>query len=117
MVCEEKIDSQFCVRVWSHEKDILPVFLSTLLALVVISSTVMFALYFRAVYILWFRQNNDVKLSHQKRRVLRRNFQVYSGMMHLEYCSYLPIYLLNSLWLVRVIKSSTFGPDLSELSP
>ena len=117
MVCEEKIDSQFCVRVWSHEKDILPVFLSTLLALVVISNTVMFALYFRAVYILWFRQNNDVKLSHQKRRVLRRNFQVYSGMMHLEYCSYLPIYLLNSLLLVRVIKSSTFGPDLSELSP
>ena len=39
-----------------------------------------------------------LKLSHQKRvSVLRRNFQVYSGMMFFEYCPYLPIYLLNSL--------------------
>ena len=61
MVCEEKIDSQFCIRVWSHEKDIHLAFLSTLLALVVISTTVMFALYSRVVYKLWFRQNNDAK--------------------------------------------------------
>ena len=67
MVREEKIDSQFCIRVWSYEKDMLPAFLSTVLALVVISTTLMFALYFRVVYILWFRQNNDAKLSHQKR--------------------------------------------------
>ena len=87
MVREEKIDSQFCIRVWSYEKDILPAFLSTVLALVVISTTLMFALYFRVVYILWFRQNNDAKLSHQK-RVCVLNF---------EYCPYLPIYLLNSL--------------------
>ena len=66
MVREEKIDSQFCIRVWSYEKDMLPAFLSTVLALVVISTTLMFALYFRVVYIL-FRQNNDAKLSHQKR--------------------------------------------------
>ena len=117
MVCEEKIDFQFCIRVWSHEKDILLVFPSTVFALVVISTTVMFALYFRVVCILWFRQNNDAKLSHQKRvRVLRRNFQIYSGMMFFEYCPYLPIYLLNSLRLVRLMKSSTFGPDLSESS-
>ena len=67
MVREEKIDSQFCIRVWSYEKDMLSAFLSTVLALVVISTTLMFALYFRVVYILWFRQNNDAKLSHQKR--------------------------------------------------
>ena len=67
MVREEKIDSQFCIRVWSYEKDILPAFLPTVLALVVISTTLMFALYFRVVYILWLRQNNDAKLSHQKR--------------------------------------------------
>ena len=73
MVCEEKIDSQFCIRVWSHEKDIHLAFLSTLLALVVISTTVMFALYSQVVYILCCRKNNDAKLSHQKRVCVLRN--------------------------------------------
>ena len=75
MVREEKIDSQFCIRVWSYEKDMLPAFLSTVLALVVISTTLMFALYFRVVYIL-FRQNNDAKLSHQKRVCVLRWYDV-----------------------------------------
>ena len=83
VVCEEKIDSQFCIRVWSHEKDILLVFLSTVLALVAILTIVMFALYSRVVYILWFRQNNDVKLSHQKRVcVLAEKFQSLSHVMY-----------------------------------
>ena len=82
VVCEEKIDSQFCIRVWSHEKDILLVFLSTVLALVAILTIVMFALYSRVVYILWFRQNN-VKLSHQKRVcVLAEKFQILSHVMY-----------------------------------
>ena len=108
MVREEKIDSQFCIRVWSYEKDILPAFLSTVLALVVISTTLMFALYFRVVYILWFRQNNDAKLSHQKRVCVLNLFNIV--LIYLFTC------LTHSLSLVRLMKRSTFGPDLSELS-
>ena len=90
VVCEEKIDFQFCIRVWSHEKDIRLAFLSTLLALVVISTTLMFALYSRVVYILWFRKNNDVNLSHQKRVcVLAEKFQILSNLMYIEFCYYL----------------------------
>ena len=93
VVCEEKIDSQFCIRVWSHEKDIRLAFLSTLLALVVISTTLMFALYTRVVYILWFRRNNDAKLSHQKRVcALAEKFQILSNVMYIEYCYYLLTY-------------------------
>ena len=93
VVCEEKIDSQFCIRVWSHKKDILLAVLSTLLALVVISTAVMFALYFRVVYILWFRQNNDAKLSHQKKVcVLAEKFQILSNVMYIEFCYYLLTY-------------------------
>ena len=93
VVCEEKIDSQFCIRVWSHEKDIRLAFLSTLLALVVISTTLMFALYSRVVYILWFRRNNDAKLSHQERVcALAEKFQILSNVMYIEYCYYLVTY-------------------------
>ena len=93
VVCEEKIDSQFCIRVWSHEKDIRLAFLSTLLALVVISTTLMFALYSRVGYILWFRRNNDAKLSHQKRVcALAEKFQILSNVMYIEYCYYLLTY-------------------------
>ena len=50
----------------------------------------MFALYFRVVYILWFRQNNDGNLSHQKRVcVLAEKFQILSNLMYIEFCYYL----------------------------